>query len=239
MQQEAAEPTSQIIIFARHIVGMAIFALASPLIYHSSEPVSYWFASWLAPVAISAAVFGLYALFFTRHAKRSWPRSFFTLAWILVALSTAGPWISALKERQAASQSATDLPQPTSSSVAADSQKSDEEMMLAEYMDLLASTRFELRSAGIILSGEGDDQLDRAVQSFAQDAVQLGLADRVTDLAASRYALEKAKLHMLQKHGQKKSAPAPKKSVPKALTTFDELDAAGIGAGYKRPSTTP
>ena len=239
MQQEVAEPTSQTIIFARHIVGMAILALASPLIYHSSEPVTYWFASWLAPVAISAAVFGLYALFFTRHAKRSWPRSFFTLAWILVALSTAGPWISTLKERQAASQSAADLPQPSSSSMAADSQKSDEEMMQAEYMDLLVSTRFELRSAGIILSGEGDDQLDRAVKSFAQEAVQIGLEDRVADLAASRYALEKAKLQMLQNHGQKKTQPVSKKSAPKTLTTFDELDAAGIGAGYKRPPTPP
>jgi len=238
MQQEAPPPTSQAIVFARHIVGMAIFALASPLIYRSHEPVTYWFASWATPVAISAAVAGLCALFFTRHAKQSWPHSFFTLAWILVALSTVGPWISTLRERQTASQSALNLPQESTSFEATAGQKTDQEMMIEEYTKLLASTRFELRSAGIILSGENDDQLDRAVRSFAQEAVKRGLEDRVGDIAASRYALEKAKLQMLQKYGKSKPQPATKQSASKALSTFDDLDAAGIGRGY-RPMTTP
>nr|WP_182312315.1 hypothetical protein [Comamonas testosteroni] len=239
MQQEAAEPTSQTIIFARHIVGMAILALASPLIYYSSEPVAYWLASWLAPVVISAVVFGLYALFFTQHAKRSWPRSFFTLAWILVALCAAGPWISTLRERQTASQSALSPPQESSSFEATAGQKTDQEMMIEEYTNLLASTRFELRSAGIILSGENDDQFDRAARSFAQEAVKRGLEDRVGDIAASRYALEKAKLRMLQKYGKSKSQPTSKQSAAKPLSSFDDLDAAGIGRGYKPLTTAP
>lgn len=239
MQQEAAEPTSQTIIFARHIVGMAILALASPLIYHSSEPVAYWLASWLAPVAISAVVFGLYALFFTRHAKRSWPSSFFTLAWILVALCAAGPWLSTLRERQAASQSALNPPRESSTVEATTGQKTDQEMMTEEYANLLASTQFELRSAGIILSGEIDDQFDRAVRSFAQEAVKRGLEDRVGDIAASRYALEKAKLQMRQKYGNSKPQPAPKQSASKALSTFDDLDAAGIGRGHRPVTTAP
>lgn len=236
MQQEATESTSKTIIFARHIVGMAILALASPLIYHSSEPVGYWFASWMAPVAISAAVFGMYALFFTRHAKRSWPHSFFTLAWILVALSTAGPWMSKLRENRAAARSESSLPLATSSSKATDRQQADNEMMLEEYLDLLIAARLELRSAGIIQPEDLNDQLDRAISSYTEEAMQLGLEDRVGDIAASRYALNKGKFQILQKYGHSKSQPSSKKSAPKTLTTFEDLDAAGLGIGYKRPN---
>jgi hypothetical protein len=238
MQQENGKSTSQVIIFARHIVGMSILALASPLVCYSSEPVSYWLAGWLAPLAISTAALGLYALFFTRHAKHSWRQSFFTLAWVLVALSAAAPWVSTLRERQAASQSASASPRTTSSPKATNTPKTDQDLMLEEYSNALATAQFELRSAGVNLSGEKEGVLDVAILSFAQEAAQLGLEDRVGDIAASRYALEKAKLQILQKYGQKKSQSVSKKSATGAPSTFDDLDAAGIGVGYKPPTTS-
>ena len=236
MQSEKAESTSRAIIFARHIVGMAILALTSPLVYYSAEPISYWLAGWLAPLAISAIAFGLYALFFTQHAKHSWPRSFFILAWVLVALASTGPWLSMLRERHTTSQSTSVVSRTVSTSELAGSQKSDQDLMLEEYSTVLASTRLDLRSAGVNLSGEEDDKFDRAIRFFAQEAAQLGLEDRVGDIEASRYALLRAKQQMLQKNNQVKPQPTSKQNNSGALSTFNDLDAAGIGKGYS-PST--
>lgn len=101
----ATNSTSNPLIFARQIVGMAILALANPMVWYSNEPVLRWLESWGVPVLIALAAFGLYALVFTKRAKQSWPGRFFLLAWVLVALVTAGPWIN-LSKRGAAPMAA-------------------------------------------------------------------------------------------------------------------------------------
>ncbi|MDO9250839.1 MAG: hypothetical protein Q7U48_04735 [Hydrogenophaga sp.] len=100
---QKAQPSSAL-RFGRHIVGMALFALANPLIYNSDEPVTRWLSIWAVAIAIALVFFGLYALFFTESAKAAWPKSFFTLAWVFVVLVTVGPYISLVNERMSATK---------------------------------------------------------------------------------------------------------------------------------------
>ena len=108
MTSAATSATPKPLIFARQIAGMAILALANPLVWYSNEPVLRWIGSWGVPVLIALAVFGLYALFFAKRAKQAWPGRFFLLAWVLVALATVGPWINMSK------RDATPVATPTS-----------------------------------------------------------------------------------------------------------------------------
>jgi hypothetical protein len=92
---EAAEKqTPSALIFARHIVGMALVALANPLIWYSNDAVEFWVGTWVGPLVVAGAFFGLYWLFLTQRAKMTWPGRFFMLAWVLLALSLAGPWVN-------------------------------------------------------------------------------------------------------------------------------------------------
>ena len=90
----AAQATPKPLIFARHLIGMGIVALANPLIYYSNNPTRAWLETWLHPVAFALVAFGLYALFLTKRAKQAWPKSFFILAWVLLALLS--PWVNTL-----------------------------------------------------------------------------------------------------------------------------------------------
>lgn len=102
--------TPQTLRFARHVVGMAIVALANPLIYFSSENVAAWAATWIMPILFAAALFGLYALFFTQRAKAAWPRSFFILAWVILLLVLAGPYLEKFNRRVHTSQTNSQPP---------------------------------------------------------------------------------------------------------------------------------
>lgn len=86
--------TPAALIFARHIVGMALAALANPLIWYSNDSMGFWVGTWVGPLVIAGALFCLYWLFFTQRAKMAWPGRFFMLAWVLLALSLAGPWVN-------------------------------------------------------------------------------------------------------------------------------------------------
>ena len=110
MTSAATSATPKPLIFARQIAGMAILALANPLVWYSNEPVLRWLESWCVPVLIALAAFGLYALFFTKRAKQAWPGRFFMLAWVLVVLATAGPWISLSKRGTAWEKGAMQRP---------------------------------------------------------------------------------------------------------------------------------
>lgn len=90
----AAQATPRPLIFARHLIGMSIVALVNPLIYYSDNPVRAWLETWLHPIVFALVAFGLYALFLTKRAKQAWPKSFFILAWVLLALLVASPWIN-------------------------------------------------------------------------------------------------------------------------------------------------
>lgn len=88
----AAQATPKPLLFARHLIGMGIVALANPRIYSSDAPVRAWLETWLLPIAIALVAYGLYALLLTKRAKQAWPKSFFILAWVLLALLS--PWVN-------------------------------------------------------------------------------------------------------------------------------------------------
>lgn len=87
-----AQSTLKPLSFALHLIGMGIVALANPRIYSSDDPVRGWLETWLSPIAIALVAYGLYALLLTKHAKQAWPKSFFILTWVLLALLS--PWIN-------------------------------------------------------------------------------------------------------------------------------------------------
>lgn len=114
----AAQATPRPLIFARHLIGMGIVALANPLIYYSDQPAFRWLETWATPLVLALVAYGLYALFLTQRAKKAWPNSFFILAWILLALLVAGPWINTARNTQSSAhiQRPAQEPAPTASS---------------------------------------------------------------------------------------------------------------------------
>ena len=85
-----SQPTPVGVLFGRHAIGIAVVALVNPAIWRSSDMLAVWIATWVLPVGLALALYGLYALFFTARAKAAWPKSFFVLAWVLLALSLLG-----------------------------------------------------------------------------------------------------------------------------------------------------
>lgn len=93
MQTTTAAPaTPKPLLFARHLIGMGIVALANPMIYYDSQPIGVWLMTCIGPLVGAMIVYGLYAVFFTNRAKRAWPKSFFVLTWVLLALVLIGQW---------------------------------------------------------------------------------------------------------------------------------------------------
>lgn len=113
MEQAAQQPVTPL-RFARHIVGMAILALASPYVWYGSERTLTWFSTWITPLVIAAIAFGVYALFFRKRAKAAWPKSFFILAWVFLGLAVASPYLESFNNR-AVPQNSTQRAQPTPS----------------------------------------------------------------------------------------------------------------------------
>ncbi|WP_315128079.1 hypothetical protein [Comamonas antarctica] len=178
MQAVETSPTPRALIFSRHIIGMAIVALANPLIYYSNEPVIGWLSTWLVPLAMAGAAFALYAIFFTKHAKGAWPTRFFVLAWIFVVLAVAGPWINNSRSHQKVGQT---LPPDA----VAHRQSS------AAY----GSAHSRASVPALEINSEEEQQMQSRLDATALRSQQ--------------------------------------------IKTFDDLDAAGIGIGYKRPTDAP
>lgn len=119
MQTTTTAPaTSQPLVFARHLIGMGIVALANPLIYYSDNPTRAWLETWLHPIAFALIAFGLYTLFLTKRAKQAWPKSFFILAWVLLALLVAGPWINHSRTSAPPAESQVRTPAPVTAPTA-------------------------------------------------------------------------------------------------------------------------
>lgn len=98
---EQAEKTPAWLLASRHIVGMMIVALAWRDIYFDAQPVKTWLVPWLGSLIITSVLFGLYALFFTRQAKKYWPKAFYTIAWILLLIIVAGSWLQLFNAAEA------------------------------------------------------------------------------------------------------------------------------------------
>jgi len=74
-----------------HIAGMAVVALANPLIY-SGGGFYLWSVTLGAALLGAGVAYGLYALVFPKRAKAAWPGSFFMLAWVMLALALLQGW---------------------------------------------------------------------------------------------------------------------------------------------------
>jgi hypothetical protein len=108
--QKAA--THPMLIFGRHVVGIAVLALANPLVYIDQHPVFVWFLTWLMALGVAGVLYALYALFFTARAKAAWPGSFFMLAWVLVGLVVVGGWSDFNSLRSSSEPQKAQSPEP-------------------------------------------------------------------------------------------------------------------------------
>jgi len=79
---------NQAAVYGRHVVGMALFALVSPLIYSDPNPLFVWLTGWAMALAVAAVLFGVYALFFGGKS----PTVPLLLAWAFVVLYAIGGW---------------------------------------------------------------------------------------------------------------------------------------------------
>ncbi|WP_314972831.1 hypothetical protein [Comamonas testosteroni] len=104
----AAQATPRPLIFTRHLIGMGIVALANPLIYYDRQPIGMWFITYLGPIVLALAAYGLYAVFLTERAKRGWPNSFFMLSWVILGLFILGQWsdYNSIRTQKPAAQAA-------------------------------------------------------------------------------------------------------------------------------------
>ncbi|PIG07841.1 hypothetical protein [Comamonas sp. 26] len=88
----ASTATPTPLLYARHLIGMGIVALANPLIYYDSQAIGMWLVTWVGPIVLGLVAYGLYAVFLTERAKRAWPKSFFILVWVCLGLFMLGQW---------------------------------------------------------------------------------------------------------------------------------------------------
>ena len=84
---------------SRHVAGMMILALANPYIRYGNDPVATWVSTWAVPLLIGLAAYGLYALLFRARAKAGWPGKFLMIAWVLLVLVIAAPYLEAFNNR--------------------------------------------------------------------------------------------------------------------------------------------
>lgn len=82
--------------FTRHAVGLLVAALANPLIYFDRSPIAAWLATVAGSLAIAAALYGIFWLFFTRRARAAGPARFVLVLWFSMGLmllgSVSGSW---------------------------------------------------------------------------------------------------------------------------------------------------
>lgn len=108
---ENATTTPVAMIAGRHIVGMALVALANPLIYNGGG-IYQWSIALGAAFLGAALVYGLYALFLPKRAKAAFPGGFFMLAWALLLLVLIQGWVEHPKAPKSIPAHTVSSPQP-------------------------------------------------------------------------------------------------------------------------------
>lgn len=108
--------TSLGVIAGRHLLGLALVALASPVVWRG-EGFAGWLSTLVVALVIAAVINGVLSLFFTKRAKargaRGMASSFFITAWVLLGLGILGQWQStsrpdALQQQQPQQQTRQD-----------------------------------------------------------------------------------------------------------------------------------
>lgn len=86
-------PKSRALLFARHLVLVAIVGCVNPYWIVSPESgVTKAFEVLVGAVFFSAAFAGLALLFFTRGVGKDWIGNFVRLLWVFAALILIGSW---------------------------------------------------------------------------------------------------------------------------------------------------
>lgn len=145
MDATQATPAPNLVIYGRHVVGMAIVSLANPVIYYHPEPVGWWLSMWLGSLAFALACFFLYYLFFTERAKGAWPSRFFMIAWVFMGLLMLGGWSDYRGARSQASHASEQQHPPAQQQSSA---QPDYEAELARLDSLRPGWREMVKSQG-------------------------------------------------------------------------------------------
>jgi len=90
LAQEKSTPIA--ITVARHAAGMAVIALANPLIYFDSSPFEAWAMLPVGAAIIAAVLFGVLALISPERARVAWPYTPIKSAWLILVLMLLANW---------------------------------------------------------------------------------------------------------------------------------------------------
>lgn len=90
LAQEKSTPMA--VTVARHVAGMAVVALANPLIYYDGNPVEAWAITLFGAIIIASILFGLLALIQPQRVKLLFPMTPIKSAWFILALMLLSNW---------------------------------------------------------------------------------------------------------------------------------------------------
>ena len=90
LAQEKSTPIA--LTVARHVAGMAVVALANPLIYYDSNPVEAWAITLFGAIIIGACLFGVLALISPNRAKQAFPMTLIKASWLILVLMVLSKW---------------------------------------------------------------------------------------------------------------------------------------------------
>jgi len=85
-------PLSLPLRLTRHFVALFLVSFLNPFTLNNIEPLISAFYIFAGTTIWTAIFFGLYFLFFTEKAKKSWPRGFIVTAWLFITLVMIGYW---------------------------------------------------------------------------------------------------------------------------------------------------
>jgi len=90
LAQEKITPLA--ITAARHVAGMAVAALANPLIYYDSNPVEVWAITLFGALIVASILFGVLALISPKRAKQAFPMALIKSSWFVLILMVLSKW---------------------------------------------------------------------------------------------------------------------------------------------------
>lgn len=76
----------------QQLTGLLLVSCTNPLIYVGGGLLS-WALTFAGPLLGATCLYGLFAIFTPRLAQQGWPKRFFWIAWLLLALALSKAWI--------------------------------------------------------------------------------------------------------------------------------------------------
>ena len=84
---------------AVQIACLMVFALAHPAIFADRQPVLAWVSAWAIPMAFALSACALHGALRQGRSPAAWPGRFAAVAWVMMVLSMAGPWMEQWGQR--------------------------------------------------------------------------------------------------------------------------------------------